>query len=246
MQLSQAEPRASQEGGRGALSPASPSAAGGRRPVRPGGRLHPRGREDRAAQGSLVRAELQHQPGAVVRLGDDHASGGGVRFPNPLLGIASFAVVTTLGVVLLTGAVLPRWVWLGLQAGVTFGVVFVHWLIYQSLYVIGALCPYCMVVWAVTIPLFLSRHPAQPPPAPGGVAALRLPPGRPDGLVPGDRRVDRRAVLVVLEHSDLVVACVNDIHGDFGYMASFVLYKRDRYLCPVQPVAGGSSVAPFS
>ena len=33
--------------------------------------------------------------------------------------------------------------------------VFVHWLIYQSLYVIGALCPYCMIVWAVTIPLFL-------------------------------------------------------------------------------------------
>jgi hypothetical protein len=31
----------------------------------------------------------------------------------------------------------------------------VHWLIYQSLYVIGALCPYCMVVWSVTIPLFV-------------------------------------------------------------------------------------------
>ncbi|MEU0572045.1 vitamin K epoxide reductase family protein, partial [Nonomuraea sp. NPDC005983] len=34
------------------------------------------------------------------------------------------------------------------------GVVFVHWLIYQSLYVIGALCPYCMIVWTVTIPVF--------------------------------------------------------------------------------------------
>ncbi|WP_433365188.1 vitamin K epoxide reductase family protein [Streptosporangium sp. CA-115845] len=75
-------------------------------------------------------------------------------FPNPLLGIASFAVVTTVGAVLMAGVSLPRWFWLGLQAGVTFGVVFVHWLIYQSLYVIGALCPYCMVVWAVTIPLF--------------------------------------------------------------------------------------------
>ena len=29
-----------------------------------------------------------------------------------------------------------------------------HWLIFNSLYRIGALCPYCMVVWAVTIPLF--------------------------------------------------------------------------------------------
>ncbi|WP_434739860.1 vitamin K epoxide reductase family protein [Micromonospora sp. SH-82] len=75
--------------------------------------------------------------------------------PNPLLGIAGFAVAGTVGVVLLTGVRLPGWFWLGLQAGVTFGVVLVHWLIYQSLYVIGALCPYCMVVWAVTIPVFL-------------------------------------------------------------------------------------------
>jgi hypothetical protein len=33
-------------------------------------------------------------------------------------------------------------------------VVFVHWLMFASLYRIEALCPYCMVVWAVTIPLF--------------------------------------------------------------------------------------------
>jgi uncharacterized membrane protein len=75
-------------------------------------------------------------------------------FPNPLIGIAAFAVVTTVGVVLLTGASLPRWFWLGLDAGALFGVVFVHWLIVQSLYSIGALCPYCMVVWVVTIPIF--------------------------------------------------------------------------------------------
>jgi len=30
----------------------------------------------------------------------------------------------------------------------------VHWLIFQSLYRIGALCPYCMVVWVVTITVF--------------------------------------------------------------------------------------------
>ncbi|MGK5448983.1 vitamin K epoxide reductase family protein [Streptomyces radiopugnans] len=75
-------------------------------------------------------------------------------FPNPLLGIAGFAVVTTLGVVLWTGAVLPRWMWWGLAAGVVFGVGFVHWLIFQSLYRIDALCPYCMAVWAVMIPVF--------------------------------------------------------------------------------------------
>ncbi|MCR3752344.1 vitamin K epoxide reductase family protein [Lentzea californiensis] len=75
-------------------------------------------------------------------------------FPNPLLGVAGFAVVTTLGVLLLAGVSLPSWVWIGLQVGVTFGVLFVHWLIVQSLYEIGALCPYCMVVWAVMIPIF--------------------------------------------------------------------------------------------
>ncbi|MGH8824918.1 MAG: vitamin K epoxide reductase family protein [Jiangellaceae bacterium] len=75
-------------------------------------------------------------------------------FANTLVGIAAFAVVVTVGVTLLSGATLPRWFWLGLEAGTFVGAVFVHWLIYQSLYDIGALCPYCMVVWVVTIPIF--------------------------------------------------------------------------------------------
>jgi len=50
---------------------------------------------------------------------------------------------------------LPRWYWVGLMTGVGLGVVFVHWLIFESLYEIGALCPYCMVVWSVTVPLFV-------------------------------------------------------------------------------------------
>ena len=75
-------------------------------------------------------------------------------FPNPLIGIAAFAVVTTTGAAMLAGFTPPRWFRLGMQAGATFGVVFVHWLIAASLYDIRALCPYCMVVWAVTIPIF--------------------------------------------------------------------------------------------
>ncbi|MGC4885621.1 vitamin K epoxide reductase family protein [Micromonospora sp. DT227] len=75
--------------------------------------------------------------------------------PNSLIGVAGFAVVATIGVALLARVRLPRWFWLGVQAGAAFGVLFVHWLIYQSLYVIGALCPYCMLVWAVTIAIFL-------------------------------------------------------------------------------------------
>ncbi|MEV4132809.1 vitamin K epoxide reductase family protein [Dactylosporangium sp. NPDC049742] len=75
-------------------------------------------------------------------------------FPNPLLGLVGFTVVGTTGVAVLAGAVLPRWWWLGLQAGAVFGVVFVHWLFVQSVYRIGALCPYCMAVWVVTIAVF--------------------------------------------------------------------------------------------
>jgi uncharacterized membrane protein len=88
--------------------------------------------------------------GSVMRTDQAEAFG----FPNPILGVAGFAIVVTVGMVVLSGVALARWFWLGLQAGTTLGVVFVHWLIFQSLYRIGALCPYCMVVWAVTIPLF--------------------------------------------------------------------------------------------
>lgn len=75
-------------------------------------------------------------------------------FPNPLLGVAGFAVVATTGAGLLACARFARWYWAGLQLVATAAVVFVHWLMFQSIFVIGALCPYCMVVWAVTIPIF--------------------------------------------------------------------------------------------
>ncbi|APX31864.1 vitamin K epoxide reductase [Brachybacterium sp. P6-10-X1] len=74
--------------------------------------------------------------------------------PNPILGIAGFAAVLALGLAFLAGARVARWMSVLIQAGVTFAALFVQWLIGQSLYEIEALCPYCMVVWAVTIPLF--------------------------------------------------------------------------------------------
>ena len=76
-------------------------------------------------------------------------------FPNPLIGIVAFAVVVVTGVLAVAKVRLPRWYWAGLAVGTLLGVGFIHWLIFQSLYRIGALCPYCMVVWAVTIPLLV-------------------------------------------------------------------------------------------
>ncbi|EME96949.1 vitamin K epoxide reductase family protein [Streptomyces mobaraensis NBRC 13819 = DSM 40847] len=75
-------------------------------------------------------------------------------FPNPLIGLVAYAVVVALGVVLLTGARLPRWCWLGLNLGTLAGAVFCMWLMSQALYVIGALCLWCCLAWAVTIALF--------------------------------------------------------------------------------------------
>ena len=81
-------------------------------------------------------------------------------FPNSFIGVVGFAIVLTLGVVWLSGAPVQGWIWGGLQAGTVFGIAFVTWLQAQSIYKIGALCPYCMVVWAVMIPLFVgvTRH----------------------------------------------------------------------------------------
>lgn len=89
--------------------------------------------------------------GAVME--SDQATAFG--FPNPLLGVAGFSMVLALGVTVLAGARLPRWLWLVIQGGVVLAVVFVHWLFLQSVYSIGTLCPYCIAVWLATIPIFL-------------------------------------------------------------------------------------------
>ncbi|WP_423790866.1 vitamin K epoxide reductase family protein [Mycobacterium ahvazicum] len=76
-------------------------------------------------------------------------------FPNPLLGIGAFTVVLVAGVLAVAKVELPQWFWVSLEVGLLVGAGFVHWLIFESLYRIGALCPYCMVVWAMTITLLV-------------------------------------------------------------------------------------------
>lgn len=88
--------------------------------------------------------------GAVMN--SDQASAFG--FPNPFIGLAGFAGLAMTGLVVVAGAQPARWFWLTVQAGMTFAVLFVHWLIVQGLYRIGALCPFCIAVWVATIPAF--------------------------------------------------------------------------------------------
>jgi uncharacterized membrane protein len=95
-------------------------------------------------------------------------------FPNPLIGIVAFSVVVVTGVLALANVELPRWYWIGLATGTALGVVFIHWLIFESLYRIGALCPYCMVVWAVTVTMFVVVASIAWQPLPSNAAARVL------------------------------------------------------------------------
>ncbi|AUG75591.1 hypothetical protein CFP65_0635 [Kitasatospora sp. MMS16-BH015] len=87
--------------------------------------------------------------GSIMRT--DQASAFG--FPNSLIGLAAFGAVLAVGAGLLAGATYRRWFWLCFQLGALLGLGFTCWLVYQALYEIGALCPYCMVVWAAVLPL---------------------------------------------------------------------------------------------
>ncbi|MGV9645268.1 vitamin K epoxide reductase family protein [Streptomyces sp. NPDC003514] len=75
-------------------------------------------------------------------------------FPNPMLGLVTYGVVVCVGVSLLAGAAFPRWYWLTFAAGCLFGVGFVSWLQFESLYRINALCLWCCLAWIATITLF--------------------------------------------------------------------------------------------
>lgn len=75
-------------------------------------------------------------------------------FPNPILGLAGWVAPIVVGVAILAGARFARWFWWLFEAGMLFAMGFVIWLISQSIFVLGTLCPWCMLTWAVTIPTF--------------------------------------------------------------------------------------------
>jgi uncharacterized membrane protein len=88
--------------------------------------------------------------GAVINTPQASAFG----FPNPIIGLVGFGIVAAIGAGLLAGASFKRWYWIGLQGGVTFAIAFITWLQFQSIFRIHALCPFCIVVWSITIPIF--------------------------------------------------------------------------------------------
>lgn len=73
--------------------------------------------------------------------------------PNAVWGVMFFAGILALGLVLVLGGRIHRLLWQGAMVGASAGIVWVVWFAYQS-YAKGSLCPYCILVWLVTIPLF--------------------------------------------------------------------------------------------
>lgn len=71
--------------------------------------------------------------------------------PNSSIGMLLFGMLLGLAAVLVLGGTLPRLVWWGMLIGATAGLGYVIYFLIQSVTVFGALCPYCMGVWAAIL-----------------------------------------------------------------------------------------------
>jgi len=82
------------------------------------------------------------------------AQGSVFGFPNSLLGLIGWPVVMATGVGMLAGARFARWWWVAFNVAAAGALGFVIWLIHESIFELGTLCPWCMVTWTAVIPLF--------------------------------------------------------------------------------------------
>lgn len=77
-------------------------------------------------------------------------------FPNAFLGLIFESMAITMALMGLSGVKLPRWLAVAEQLIYLFALGFAIWLFYQSMFVIGALCPWCLVITYFTMFVFLS------------------------------------------------------------------------------------------
>jgi len=79
-----------------------------------------------------------------------------IGFPNAFIGLAAEPVVVTIAVASLGGTRFPRWFMTAAQLVYLVGVLFAYWLFTQSLLVIGALCPWCLLITVSTTFVFMT------------------------------------------------------------------------------------------
>jgi uncharacterized membrane protein len=77
-------------------------------------------------------------------------------FPNAFLGMIAEPVVITIAVAGLAGVRFPRGFMLAAQVVYTIGFAFAYWLFYEAMFVIGALCPWCLLVTLSTTLVFVT------------------------------------------------------------------------------------------
>lgn len=77
-------------------------------------------------------------------------------FPNAFLGLIAEPVVITIAVAALGGVRFPRWFMNSAQVVYFIGFAFAFWLFYQAYFVIGALCPWCLLITITTTTVFVS------------------------------------------------------------------------------------------
>jgi uncharacterized membrane protein len=101
-------------------------------------------------------ADLDCNFSVIVQCGVNLGSWQGsiLGFPNPILGLGGFVAPIAVGVALLAGARFARWFWIAFNLGVLGAFAFILWLAYQSIFNLGTLCPWCMLVWTMVIPMF--------------------------------------------------------------------------------------------
>lgn len=77
-------------------------------------------------------------------------------FPNSFLGLMAESVVITVAIAGLAGIRFPRGFMFAAQIGYGLGFIFALFLFYTSYFVIGALCPWCLLVTITTTLVFFA------------------------------------------------------------------------------------------
>jgi uncharacterized membrane protein len=75
-------------------------------------------------------------------------------FPNSFIGVAGFAIVISVAMGGLLGVRYSRLYLITAQVFYGIGLLFAYWLFFQSVYAIQVLCPWCLVVTAMTTFIF--------------------------------------------------------------------------------------------
>jgi uncharacterized membrane protein len=109
---------------------------------------------------SMEAVELARNPDAVLACSVNavlncatvglHPSASLFGFPNSFLGLIAEPVVITVAIAGLAGVKFPRRFMFVAQICYTLGFIFAMYLFYTSFFIIGALCPWCLLVTATT------------------------------------------------------------------------------------------------